>query len=167
MAGDGAVLPFSLTTNALVTLADQQVPLAFDAGTVATAGALNLIGVGDAVTAFNAPIFRAPRTGTLNNLSAAVALNALGASPTVTYTFNVFTAPFPDGSVAAPVFTNVLSTAVTVPGFLVATQSVRANSAAGAVPIAPGDLIAVTVTIGSLITVALGTTTLAAGLSIV
>lgn len=165
------MIPYSLRTSADVGVLGQAYPLAFDTGLLNTIS-LTALGIsGASPSVFNSTYWRASRAGTLESLSASVALNTIVAvtiGSTATYDFEVYRASSIDGSPSIPAFGLIASTSVSLAGLGVTGPLFGANSQAVSVPIAQGDLIAVIVRVRSLISVTVGLPALilSAGLSI-
>lgn len=80
----------------------------------------------------------------------------------------VYRAPFADGSSVNPIFSVIATVAVpiTIPIIGLLTTIVGANSSNIAIPINQGDLIAVTVSVNSIISATVGSVAFSAGLSV-
>lgn len=163
----GPLIAYSLRSNANLTVIANYYPLAF------TYDVTTLTSV-TSPTILNAPAFKVPTPGTINGLSASVAISTLvGVSlgGTINYTFTIFKASAPNGSTTIPTFSNVGSTvvAMSIPTVTLLTTLFNSNSSSLSINVSQGDLVVLVVAVNNTIALSLGAPALAltAGISMI
>lgn len=163
----GTIIPYSLRSSVALSILGLRAALAFDHARLPS---IETLGVGVIPNLLSSPpMWRAPRSGIINNISASVILTILSfSSTTLNHIFRIFIAPFPDGTTSGVVFSEAANLQISV---LISSPGLGAyygaNSSDLNINVNQGDLIVLTVELDSPLTLTLGEASYAAGLNII